>query len=219
MVSKCSWPECSETSVHKVTLKYTYGNPEIELCERHYGLHQTADKCWEKIINTDGFHETNIIFNDSSISIFREALLSYSMGLNATVALLCRASMESAMHAYISSDNPKYQNLSNNGEVVRTFDHNYACDNIRLTDLINALNKNNVLANMNDKIKYVKDNGDFVAHHSERFWKSWKKSNKNNSNNILSKLWVSDDEAKNSLIYTSEIISELINFYYVHTKP
>ena len=216
MNNKCSWPDCVKESVITINLEYIYKNPQVELCQEHYNRHITADSCWEKIIKTKGFTETAIMFNDSSVSIFREALLSYSMGLNATVALLCRAAMESAMHAYISSDNPKYQNLSNNGEVVRTFDHNYACDNIRLTDLINALNKNNVLANMNDKIKYVKDNGDFVAHHSERFWK---KSNKNNSNNILSKLWVSDDEAKNSLIYTSEIISELINFYYVHTKP
>ena len=133
------------------------------------------------------------------------------MGLNATVALLCRASMESAMHAFISSINPKY----NNG-IIRTFNHIYACDNIRLTDLINSLKKNNVLVNMDDKVNFVKNNGDFVAHHSERFWKCF---NKNNLNNISIKLWVSDDEAKNSLIYTSEIISELINKYYNDTKP
>ena len=216
MVSKCSWPDCPEISVHKVTLKYTYGNPEIELCERHYGLHQTADKCWEKIINTDGFHETNIIFNDSSISIFRDALLSYGMGLNATVALMCRAAMESAMHAYISSDNPKYENLPNNGMFISTFMHNYACDNIKLTELVNSLKKKQVLINMDDKINFVTNNGNFIAHHSERFWKNIKTSN---INNIPIKLWVSDKEAENSLIYTSEIISELINHYYVTTKP
>ncbi len=219
MTNKCSWPDCLEKPVQTIKLPYTNQNPEVNLCQHHYDLHQTADQCWEKIKNTNGYNETNIIFHDSSISIFREALLSYSMGLNATVALLCRASMESAMHAYISSDNPKYENLPTTGIFIRTFNHNYACDNIRLTDLINYLKKNNVLVNMNNidyKINVVKNTGDFVAHHSERFWKN---ANKNNSNNIPLKLWVSDDEAKKSLIHTSEIISELINKYYNDTKP
>ena len=171
MNNRCSWPDCCDKPVKTINLRYTNGNPQIKLCQKHYDRHLIADSCWEKIIKTEGFIETAIIFNDSSISIFREALLSYSMGLNATVALLCRASMESAMHAYISSFNPKYDKLPNNGEVIRTSDHNYAFDNIRLTDLIKYLRKNNVLVNMNDKINFVKDNGDFIAHHSERFWK------------------------------------------------
>ena len=221
MKDKCSWPDCLEKPIEKIKLAYTNGNPDVELCRHHYDLHTTSDECWEKIIKTQGFIETAIIFNDSSISIFREALLSYSMGLNATVALLCRASMESAMHAYISSFNPKYDKLPNNGEVIRTYDHNYACDNIRLTDLIKYLSKNNVLINMSDKINFVKDNGDFIAHHSERFWKSWNSLNQSNNINksLPIKLWVTDDEAKKSLTYTSEIISQLINTYYTNTKP
>ena len=219
MVDKCSWPDCIDKSAYTIKLPYTNGNPAVNLCQHHYELHQTADKCYEKIINTDGFNETNIIFNHSSISIFRDALLSYNMGLNATVALLTRASMESAMHAYISSYNPKYNNLSTGQVFISTYQHNYACDNITLTDLIHSLKKSNVLGDMADKINVVKNNGDFVAHHSERFWKAWKNSLQDNSSNNPIKLWVNDEEAKNSLVYTSEIISELINCYYVTTKP
>ena len=219
MNNRCSWPDCCDKPVKTINLRYTSGNPQIELCQKHYDRHLIADSCWEKIIKTEGFIETTIIFNDSSISIFREALLSYSMGLNATVVLLCRASMESAMHAYISSFNPKYDKLPNNGKALRTFDHNYACDNIRLTDLIKYLRKNNVLLNMNDKINFVKDNGDFIAHHSERFWKSWQNLNTNNIDNTTHiKLWVTDDETKKSLTYTSEVISQLITTYYTTTK-
>ena len=79
---------------------------------------------------------------------------------------------------------------------------------------------NNVLINMNNKINFVKDNGDFIAHHSERFWKSSLNLNlKDLDHTTLIRLWVSDDEAKKSLIYTSEIISQLINTYYMVTKP
>ena len=172
MNNKCSWPNCCEDSVITINLEYTNEKPQIELCQKHYDRHITADSSWENIIKTEGFIETAIIFEGSSISIFRDALLSYSMGLNATVALLCRASMESAMHAYISSVNPKYEKTPNNPIYIKTFKHNYACDNIKLTELIKALNKNNVLINMNNKINFVKDNGDFIAHHSERFWKN-----------------------------------------------
>ena len=61
MTDKCSWPDCLEKSVQTIKLPYTNENPEVNLCQHHYELHQTADKCWEKIIKTDGFHKTNII--------------------------------------------------------------------------------------------------------------------------------------------------------------
>jgi len=215
MVDKCSWPDCLKQATHTITLKYIYGKPVVKLCDDHYDRHQTADQCWEKIINTKGYQETALIFNKSSISIFRDALLSYNWGLNATVALLCRSSMESAMHSYISSDNPKYQNSSNNCISMNTFNHNYACDNIKLTDLIKSLKKMNVLVNMDNQVNFVKENGDFVAHHSERFWKSFNQ----NLDDTSMRLWVNDEEAKNSLVYTSEIISELIKTYYINTKP
>lgn len=123
------------------------------------------------------------------------------------------------MHAYISSFNPKYEKIPNNGEVIRTSVHNYACDNLKLTDLIKDLNKNKVLVNTGLKINFVKNNGDFIAHHSERFWKSWKNLNSNNTNNTTHiKLWIIDDETNKSLTYTSEIISQLITTYYTTTK-
>jgi hypothetical protein len=215
MVDKCSWPDCLKEAAHPTTFKYVYQRPEVKLCQYHYDLNQTADQCWEKIINTEGFQETTIIFKDSSISIFKEALLSYNWGLTAAVALLCRASMESAMHAYISSDNPKYLKSANNSIFMNTFNHNYECDNIKLKNLIKSLKEMNVLVNMDNKVNFVKDNGDFVAHHSERFWKSLNQ----NSGVTSIKLWVNDEEAKNSLVYTSEIISELIKTYYINKKP
>lgn len=215
MTDKCSWSYCLKKSVITIKLKYVCENPQVDLCLEHYNRHLTADSCWEKIIKVEGYRETIMVFDDSSLRIFREALLSYNMGLNATVELLCRAAMESAMHAYISSINPQYEKLPNSdGMFMHTVSHDYACDNIRLTDLIKALNKNNVLTNMDDKINSVKDNGDFIAHYSERSSKSWNNVIKDNAINDAIKLWVSDDEARNSLIYTSEIISELINNYY-----
>jgi hypothetical protein len=96
-----------------------------------------------------------------------------------------------------------------------TFNHNYACDNIKLTDLIKSLKKMNVLVNMDDQVNFVKENGDFVAHYSERFWKSFNQ----NLDDTSMRFWVNDEEAKNSLVYTSEIISELIKTYYINTKP
>jgi hypothetical protein len=219
MNNKCSWPYCLERAVNKIKLVYTYRQPEVELCQYHYDRHLTADSCWEKIIKTEGYRETIMVFDDSALSIFMEAVLSYSMGSDATVALLCRASMESTMHAYISSVNPKYEKLPNDDSIfMSTLNHNDACDNIRLTGLINYLSKNNVLINMSDKINFVKDNGDFIAHHSERFWKSWNDAIKNNKIMNPIKLWVTDDEAKKSLTYTSEIISQLINTYYTNTR-
>ena len=84
------------------------------------------------------------------------------------------------MHRFISGINPKYNN-----DIIRTFDYIYACDNIRLTDLINSLKKINVLLNLDDIVNFVKNNGDFIAHHNERFWKNF---NQNNLNNVLIKL-------------------------------
>ena len=220
MTGKCSWPYCTKESVTTINVKYINGFPQIELCQKHYDRHITADSCWEKIIKTEGYKETIMVFDDSSLSIFREALLMYSMGLNASVALLCRAFMESAMHAYISYINPRYQKLPiDNSVFMHSVSHDLNYNNMRLKELIKYLIKNNILVNMVDKINFVKENGDFVAHYSKRFMKSWDNAIKNNKIMNPIKLWVSDDEAKKSLIYTSGIISELIHIYYITTKP
>lgn len=216
MDEKCSWPGCIDKADETVQLKYMYKNPTVDLCKRHYDLNVRADKCWESIINTAGYQETRSVF-DPAYKLFTDALLTYNMGINASAALLCRASMEAAMHAMISTQNPKYDKSKG---FIYTFSHNPKYDRLFLTDLIKNVKKSGYLGKMGDKIDHIKNNGDFIAHYGEKFWHGWEKlSNEGNSTIEPIKLWISDEEATKSLEYTSEIISELVEKFYNQTKP
>ena len=48
MNNRCTWPDCCDKPVKTINLRYTSGNPQIELCQKHYDHHLIADSCWEK---------------------------------------------------------------------------------------------------------------------------------------------------------------------------
>lgn len=219
MDEKCSWPGCIDKADETVQLKYMYKNPTVDLCKRHYDLNVRADKCWESIINTAGYQETRSVF-DPAYKLFTDALLTYNMGINASAALLFRASMEAAMHAMVSTQDPKYDKSKG---FIYTYKHIDECDRLKLTNLIKIIKDSGYLKGMEDNIDHIdhiKNNGDFIAHYGERFWKEWGAlSITANSTINPIKLWISDEEAAKSLEYTSEIISELVGKFYNETKP
>lgn len=47
MYDKCSWLGCIDKADETLQLKYTYKNPIVNLCIRHYDLNKRADKCLE----------------------------------------------------------------------------------------------------------------------------------------------------------------------------
>ena len=192
MDDKCSWPGCIVKADQTVQLIYMYGKPIVNFCKRHYDLNVIADKYWEAIINTAGYHETHSVF-DPAYRLFTDALLTYNMGINASTALLCRASMEAAMHAIISTQNPKYDKSKG---FIYTFGHDPEYDSLTLTRLIKIIKDLRYLQETkenSDHIDHIKNNGDFIAHYGERFWKGWepvliKKNSTINSINVTSHL-------------------------------
>ncbi len=194
----------------------------MNLCGYHKSLLERADSCWEKIIKTEGYDKTLLLFRDTW-DIYLQAVETFSAGYFLPSAVMCRVSLETALHAVLSVREPKY-NKDNDGNLLLTgFSHDPSLDSKSLSNLIkSASDKGYLEGELEHKAELVKENGDFAAHLGERFWKNvdqLSKSPNGGKDQKPLRLWVSEEESVESLEDTATLLSHLIGKFFEETMP
>ncbi len=216
-MSSCSWPYCGEESICTVTVTFLAKPAKFSLCHSHLALHRHAEYCWSSLINTSGFFQTHLLFG-LSIDLLKDALLSYEAGNINSSTLMCRSALEASLHSRISVKNPKYNKNPDGSFYLHTFDHDYECDRLVLSDIIDIAKKLKYLTGLEDKVREVKYLGDFVAHKGERVWKEILKASFKRGSDTTH-IWLTALEAKDALEFTVKILQKLISDFYGLTIP
>lgn len=216
-MKSCSWPYCGEVAIDTVQVKFSSKPFDLSLCSSHLALHRHAESCWNSLISTQGFLQTHLLFG-LSVDLLRDAFLSYEAGNINSSTLMCRSALEASLHSRISVKNPKYNKNPDGSFYLHTFDHDYECDRLVLSDIIDIAKNLNYLSGMEDKVNKVKELGDFVAHNGERVWKEIMKATDNPRSDSIH-MWLTAPEAKNAIDFTVQILQKLISDFYSSTIP
>jgi hypothetical protein len=203
---KCSVAHCAKRAEKTFKPKFLGGVSELELCGEHADRAETAERYWGELVGDSGFVKAHLAL-ETAYSLLGDAALDYQAGLDLSAALLCRASLEAALHATLSIRNPQF----NSEGVLTQLELSGQYSNARLTELIQHA-KNILSTDAKDCARQVKENGDYAAHLSERVQKQWDSMIKGGIMLVPFRMWVTKDDAEHSMRCVVVVLKELIHW-------